>query len=168
MSYLARIFPWEDYSHDGSLFLIRLGTDTSSFGVRTPIHMLDDKTDRLEIIDNLLRLRGDTRLCGVPMMSYNPSKSSLREFETRRYSIQLEALFFINMIYFENNFPFYSDVPCVSSLDGSKQETLEGELINEAFDCYESWFQKVKRMGWEKAKHETLQPLNGCDVKWCN
>lgn len=166
--YLKKVFPTEDYSRDRDLFLIRLGNDTSEFGVLTPIHMLKDNHSRMIAIKNLLQLRGDTRLCGVPMRGYNFSKGSVYEFKVRRYSIQVEALFFINMIYFGNDFPFYSDTPCLSSLEDDRQQTVDGDLIDEAFDCYERWFQKVEKMDWNKATETKLDPLEGCQVRWCD
>ncbi len=59
-----------------------------------------NETDTLAMIEELLKFEGDIRICALPIICYNPKISQLYLNTEKRYSIQLEALFIINQLFF--------------------------------------------------------------------
>lgn len=119
---------------------------------------------KIELIKELLSYQGDTSLCALPVMGYNPNVSTIIDPERPRYSIQVEALFWVNQIYYSEQFS-YASIPILVNNQTSQHESIDGPGIALAFQEYKNWIQEVKRVGWKKAHKLKLEPLDK-RVKW--
>lgn len=97
-------------------------------------------SDKIKMIQELLRFENDTRICSDNIMNYNPAAQMYTG--PKEYSIQVEALFIINQLYFDYPFSF-SPVPALVS-DSNEVETIDGELIYKTYNIYKKWFVKLK------------------------
>lgn len=119
--------------------------------------------ESVAIIKALLKLEGDSRICAYPVHNWNNHLFSLPKVKNEYYSIQLEALFLINQFSFD--YPQgYSPMPVLQDIVTKEQETISGELIDQAFEKYKVWFEQVKKEGLEKVKN--IDPLAGSNIQW--
>jgi len=95
---------------------------------------------RIEMIQELLDLENDKRICQKNVMNFSPASSIYTG--PKEYSIQVEALFLINQLYFSKPFSF-SPVPALID-DSDNIETVEGELISKAYEVYKKWFNGIQ------------------------
>ncbi|MCK5677004.1 MAG: hypothetical protein KAH72_00820 [Flavobacteriaceae bacterium] len=121
--------------------------------------------EKLQMIKELLTFKGDNRICSNPITNYKPELSQIYKGESENYSIQLEALFLINQIFFENPFN-YSPMPVLIDDKTKKEETIKGDIIEMAYLNYEKWLKKVEEMGIEKALKNKIYPLNNSNLSW--
>jgi hypothetical protein len=83
----------------------------------------------------------------------------------KNYSIQVEALFMINWLYFQ--LPcVQSEFPVLTHIETGKAETIDGEIIKMAYQAYKQWFEKVKEIGIKEAKKQRMHPLAGTPIRW--
>jgi hypothetical protein len=120
--------------------------------------------DTIAMIGELLRFKGDSRVCVFPVMCYEPSWSQIFMGETKQYSLQVEALFIINQLYFKHPFK-YSPFPALLNTGTETVSTIKGKDIKEAYRQYTIWFKQIEKIGLNKAREQHLVPLNGV-VKW--
>ena len=150
------------------LFKIMEVGDSTGLGSCTyPIlltHKHYTEQDTILMIEELLKYKGDTRLCVLPIMCYNPLVSQIYMGKQSRYSIQLEALFTINQLYFEKPF-MYSAFPVLYDRAEGKYIIVDEKQFSSVYDAYVQWFNKVKAAGIKKARAEGLQPLRG-PIRW--
>jgi hypothetical protein len=121
--------------------------------------------DKLQMIEELLSFKDDYRICSNPVTNYNSKLSQIYKGKNKDYSIQLEALFLINQIFFNNPFN-YSPIPLLIDSKTKNEETIKGQIIEEAYQNYKKWFQDVSEIGFEKAKKEKIYPLSNSKVSW--
>ena len=120
-------------------------------------------TEKIEMIEELLKYKGDTRKC---FMKIKCSKGSSYEGKMQSYSIQVEALYIINTLFFSDYTQFS---PCPILVDDATKEeaTVEGAIVDKAFAAYEAWFAKVKAEGFGKTLDAGIKPWDGSGVSWC-
>ncbi|SKA40031.1 hypothetical protein SAMN04488128_105104 [Chitinophaga eiseniae] len=146
-------------------YRIVLVDDSLSQNFLYPLVIKKHNIDTVEAIRELLLLRGDTRMCSLPIMGYNPLKSQIYIGTNKNYSVQVEALFIINQLIFENPF-YYSSYPVlVDKVDGSSA-SISGTVIDKAFEAYCSWYKKLKRIGIRQIKYKKIMPLDSAAVRW--
>lgn len=118
--------------------------------------------DKIKMIDELLKYKGDTRKC---IKKVKCSEGSSYNGKMQSYSIQLEALYIINTLYFTDHTKFS---PCPVLVDDATKEeaTSEGEIINKAYAAYEAWFEKVKADGFGATLDSGAKPWDGSGVSW--
>jgi hypothetical protein len=119
---------------------------------------------KIQFIRELLTFKGDTDRCAIGIKNYELRSSNTDIGGAKYYSIQVEALFIINQIYFDEPF-LYSNYPLLEGKDG-KIESIKGRTIDKAFKAYENWFKRIQKMGFAKAKQKKIEPLTGSDVHW--
>ena len=104
----------------------------------------------------------------LPISNHNPLSSQIYMGNLKRYSLQLEALFLINQIYLDDPFK-YSAYPLLKDNEGN-MESVEGKLIEQAYEYYRDWFEKVKSVGGlDQARKAGLVPLrNAQAISWYN
>jgi hypothetical protein len=147
-------------------YKIRLSGDDSELGMMVyPPYSENDfsNADIEKMIAELLTYKGDTRKCFVKIKctgdaNYNGNLT--------HYSLQVEALYIINSIFFED-YNQYSPCPVLTDASG-KIATMDGEIVNKAFEAYEKWFVEIKKMGIGNARAAKVNPLEGSGVKWFN
>jgi hypothetical protein len=131
-----------------------------------PINVSDySEKEKLQMIKELLSFKDDYRICSNPVTNYNSKLSQIYRGKSKDYSIQLEALFLINQIFFNNPFN-YSPMPVLVDRETKKEETIKGQVIEEAYRNYKKWFKNVSEIGFEKAKKEKIYPLTDSKVSW--
>lgn len=142
-------------------YKIRLSNDDSELGmiVYPPYSDKEFSNDDIQqMIEELLTYKGDTRKCFMKI------KCDSYTGDNKQYSLQVEALYMINSLFFED---FDSFSPCtVLKNEAGTEATIDGEIINKAYTAYEAWFAKVKEMGISAAKAAKLDPLDGTGIKW--
>ena len=119
---------------------------------------------KLSLIESLLKFKDDTDYCAIKIKSFEPKLSSVYPLKSQKYSIQLEALYLINIIYFEDPFK-YSPYPILCDKSKQVYETIDGELIKLAYKFYEDWFTSLKKEEGTDSKFHVPLPVNG-DVFW--
>ncbi|MGY0427313.1 MAG: hypothetical protein ACWIPI_10905, partial [Polaribacter sp.] len=115
--------------------------------------------EKLQMIKELLAFKDDFRICNNPVTNYNPSLSQIYRGGKKDYSIQLEALFLINQIFFDNPFN-YSPMPILINNKTKVEETIKGKTIEEAYKEYEKWFYKIEKTGIKNALENKMYPLS--------
>lgn len=148
-------------------YKIRLKGDDSELGMIVYPPMSDKEFSGEEIvsmIEELLKYKGDTRKCFMKIKC-NSSDQLGYAGNKSQYSLQLEALYIINSLFFEN-FAKYSPCPLLVDPATEEEATIEGAIIDKAYEAYEAWFIKMKEMGVAKAKADNLDPLAGSGLKW--
>lgn len=123
------------------------------------------KLDTLALIAELLRFKGDTRLCCLPIMCYSVEASQIYAEKARQYSLQLEALFLINQLYFKHPFR-ESPYPVLYDPRHKQFARIAGHLLVEAYRYYEQWYAQVKRLGLRESRKQNLAPLANASFHW--
>lgn len=145
-------------------FRIVLANDISARSISYPF-LFPKNIDTLKAIDELLKLKGDTRLCVFPIANYNPLRSQIYLGENKTYSIQVEALFIVNQLVYDEPFN-YASYPVLVDLKTDNDCSLSGNTIKEAFKAYKKWYRKLQRHGIEYATKESIMPLDNATVRW--
>lgn len=130
-----------------------------------PLPFTDTSIDTIEAIGELLKMRGDTRICALPIMCYNPLVSQLYMGTTENYSIQVEALFIVNQLAFEKAF-FYSPYPVLVDKINRSQASISGKVIDDAYEAYYRWYKKLKKIGMRGIRSGNIMPLDDAKVRW--
>lgn len=139
-------------------------------GEYLPIEYFDtndfSEKKKIKLIEELLFFEGDERLCGRKIKCYNLAAVELDTGYDEYYSIQVQALFFINQFFFEAPFN-YSPYPVLKNKNWGKS-SIKGTTIDLAFKQYRKWFKKIKKKGIAKAKKRDLTPLKNAreKVRW--
>lgn len=129
------------------------------------IFTLYSRQDVFQMISELLSLKGNVKKCVLPVTGYNPLKSQVYLENNKEYTIQLEALFIINQIYLKKPFVFSSH-PVIYNTKTKQYLTGKEPEMNRVYELYESWFEKVNEIGLEKARIESLLPLEESIYRW--
>lgn len=132
---------------------------------RTGFSSMSPKT-RIEIAEALLTLDGDLSVCALLALEYSPIKSRLfYSLSKRTYSIQLEALFIVNMLCIEDHL-MYSSYPLLQNHE--TKEFLFGfeEEMSDVFAHYRNWLAKVKTLGLESINKKKIYPLDDSPYSW--
>lgn len=117
-----------------------------------------NELEKLSLINKLLAFEGDERLCGIEIKGYGPGGSEIYMGEDQYYSIQIQALFLINQIFFKEPFT-YATYPVLISKK-YHAGIVRGKTVDIAFRHYKKWFKKVKRIGWNEAQKQKIYPLD--------
>ena len=118
-----------------------------------------NESEKIEMIQELLKYENDTSLCSVKIRCYNPRRSQMVPGGIEYYSIQVEALFIINHIILSDPY-YYSAFPMLRDRNDDSIETVKGGLIKDAFSFYKKWLEEVKREGLAKTINKKILPLN--------
>lgn len=125
--------------------------------------IIDGET-KLKMIENLLRYEGDSTSCSLRIKCYEPKISQLFYSSDSTYSIQMEALFIINQLFFDQPF-IYSPYPILKDVSSGNLSTTNNEIIHNAYKEYRQWFDKIKEIGISNAQKQKLEPLNSL-IRW--
>lgn len=120
--------------------------------------------DTLQAIEHLLAFEHDTRRCGVPIMCYSLESSQLYLEAERAYSLQVEALFLINQLYYRAPFG-YAAYPVLRDETGQVQ-SLDGPVVHRAYQAYRAWFKQLTKEDFAKADFAKPDPLANSAVHW--
>lgn len=150
-----------------SFYKIKYKDDDSDLGSITyPIRIkTTENIDTISLIQELLSFEGDTDICCIPVKCWNLKITFMYEGDRDQYSIQVEALFIINQLYFKKPF-FYSPYPIIKNIVTKEEESVKGEIIRQAYIAYKQWFEKVKEVGITEARKRLLLPFDNTNLGW--
>jgi hypothetical protein len=120
--------------------------------------------DTLQAIEHLLAFEHDTRRCGLPIMCYSLESSQLYLETERAYSIQVEALFLINQLYYHTPFG-YAAYPVLRD-DTGQVQSLDGPIVHRAYHAYRAWFKQLRQEDFTKADFAKPDPLANSGIRW--
>lgn len=124
-----------------------------------------DNDVKLKMIEELLSYENDIDFCSIRVTSYDYRISTIPNNHDSIYSIQLEALFIINQIYYVEEPYLHCPFPILVDLDTQETSTQNIKIVINAFQEYKKWFLQLKKIGIEKALEIKLQPLN-YNIEW--
>lgn len=141
-----------------------------------PLSLLPN-TDTLQSIKALLSFEGDTRVCIIPIRCYNTLFARNTIWHKYRYSLQVEALFIINQLYYahtKEGWAYHSPYPILKAMikeDGYDiilTESIDGDSIKMAYKAYRNWLAKIESLNisLEEARKKNIHPLDGTNVFW--
>ncbi len=151
-------------SGEPPFYKIKLKQDDSELGmiVYPPFSEKEFSNEDIEkMIGELLTYKGDTRKCFIKISGSDDIK--LPE-NINAYSLQVEALYIINSIFFDD-YETYSPCPIITNTNGDLA-TADEKLIKDAYIAYEAWFVKIKSMGIGNARASKINPFENSDLKW--
>ncbi|SEO38071.1 hypothetical protein SAMN05428947_102166 [Mucilaginibacter sp. OK283] len=134
-----------------------------SYPIKMGIDIYSEK-DTIAMISELLKIEGDKRPCILPVICYNSLRSEIFMGETKQYSLQVEALFIINQLYFSHPFN-YSPFPALFDERDESILTMNEKGIAKAYAQYRQWFAEIKTVGLSVARERKIYPLNG-SIRW--
>lgn len=120
--------------------------------------------DTIQAIEHLLAFEHDTRHCGLPIMCYSLESSQLYLETERTYSIQVEALFLINQLYYRA--PFLHAAYPVLRDDKGQVQSLDGPVVQRAYHAYRAWLKQLKKEDFAKADFAKPNPLANSGIHW--
>ena len=145
------------------------GEDTNLRAVTYPVLLKDNhytQNDTIAMIAELLKYEGDTRICALPIVCYNPVVSQIYMRKRQQYSIQIEALFIINQLYFGKPF-VYSPFPVLYNESQGSFLCVDERGIADVYNAYKNWFNKIKALGLRNAERQNITPLDSLpSIKW--
>ena len=150
---------------DIQYFNINANDDTLSSTYPVEVNKKYTEIEQLDMIRELLTMESDERICSYPVMNWNTFLSQLYSDTLKQYSIQVEALFLINQVYFDNPFS-YSPLPVLTNTENTQNETISGSIIQQAYRDYKDWYIQLKRIGLKEARVQGVKPLQNSNVKW--
>jgi hypothetical protein len=119
--------------------------------------------EKIAMIQELLLFQGDTNRCVLRIAGYNPLKSQIYAGNNRNYTLQMEALFIINQIYFKDPFK-YSSYPIIYNKKTKKYLVGNEIEMQNVYKLYLNWFKKIKNI--EIDNFQSLTPLDGSEYEW--
>ncbi len=146
-------------------YRITLSNDSFYLSPTYPLPLSSFHIDTIKAIKELLALKGDQRICAIPVNNYNPMRSQIYLGSHKNYSIQVEALFIINQLVFNDKFK-YSSYPILVNKESHAEETISGKTISEAFKAYSRWYEMLKKMGISNIVSKRIMPLDGSNIRW--
>ena len=165
----AQYFDVQTISEFGNKYYkIKEKGDHSDKGNSYPINFLHAKyssLDTMAMIDELLRFEGDSRLCILKVTNYSALSSQLYTGKSKQYSLQVEALFIINQLYFQKPF-YYSPFPVLFDKKNQQYLLTTESQISEVYSSYKKWFAKLRKLVLKRARHEQIEPLSTSNIIW--
>jgi hypothetical protein len=122
-----------------------------------------ENVDTLKLIEELLRFKGDKRLCAIPISCYGYFEYTFYYYQFGKYChLEVEALFIIHRLFLPKPLN-YSPLPVLVRTRRDKVFT-EKEKIDKAYAFYQKWFTDLKKIGLARVKELPL--LEYTDVEW--
>jgi hypothetical protein len=109
-----------------------------------------DLSIKLKIVDALLSYKSDTSTACLPVSSYgyNGIENTCRgNPQSKRLSIQVEALYLINQLFYQHASSFYFCYPVIVENETGKEVNDDAAIIELFYQNYEKWYAEVKRTG---------------------
>lgn len=118
--------------------------------------------EKILMIEELLRYEKDTSGSAMAVTCYNPKISQYYIGNIQSYTLQVEALYLINIIAFQDPFN-YAPYPLLIDKKSGKINT--GDIISQSYKSYKKWLNRVKDMGLQSAETNDIRPLSG-NISW--
>jgi len=121
-------------------------------------------SEKLEMIEELLSFEGDKRISKPFISNYNKNLSQFYHGKSKNTTVEIEALMLINQLYFDN--PFYYSLYAVIINKYGNEISRKKSGMKKVYCAYKNWFNKVKEIGFDKAREEKLRPFSKSKFKW--
>lgn len=138
----------------------------------TPVYyynldVLVDLSDsvKLVIIGKLLKFKGDTSICCLNVNGYyndGIERTCTIKPKSKRYTIQIDALYMINKIVHPNATSLYSCFPVIINRKSKKEINECPDLLIEYYKVYEVWYKEVVK----SSKIGDVFPFNTGKYAW--
>ena len=124
-----------------------------------------EPSDTLQVIEELLALKGDKRACAVPIAAYSVNALSYYPNRFEKFcTIEVEALFLVEYI-IESKPLKRLPYPILRSI--KSDHVVQNEYaIEKAYESYRKWFKKIKKYGLHRAKKKGFYPLKHSGLRW--
>lgn len=116
-------------------------SDTSGYELKDFINIPDSV--KLQVVAKLLEFTNDTTNCCLPVVRYDYGgiDGDNRRPLTKRYSIQIDALFMINRLCFPSLINRYSNKPVLFDKVDNSEANQNFRAIEELIQSYKVWYQ---------------------------
>ena len=115
------------------------------------------EADKLKVMECLIKQKGNR----IPYFGTILKDNISQIFAPAR--LEVVALFQMSYLFYGEN-KFASAVVLV---DNKKDDDFNSKAsINSAYRSYQKWFGKIKKIGFEEARKQKLDPLEGSGVRW--
>jgi hypothetical protein len=114
---------------------------------------------RIKMAEELLKFQGDTDICGSKIACYNLMTSQLWMYHDSSYSMQIEALYLINILCIDKPFN-YSPFPVLQNKTSKKILNISGNDIDDAYNAYRVFLDSLKTSNSEKKDSNPLEKTN--------
>lgn len=135
---------------------ILLSKDTEISSALTFEISEEEASSVLEAAECLLKLKGKTSSSKFSAtVGYNLST----RFPPP--TVEVAALYYISSLYYKN----WRHAQAIILMDKAGRKNTK-KSIKTAYKAYQTWFEKVKEIGLERAREQNLDPLDGTDLRW--
>lgn len=144
----------------------RITLESAHIPINYPIDVSRySEKEKLQMINELLKFKDNDKICVFNISNYSAKVSQIYIKSKRDYSLQLEALFLINQVFFDKPFD-YSPIPILIDNKTGEEQTVKGEIIEEAYEKYEKWYNKIKKIGIKESLNRKVYPLDESNISW--
>jgi len=121
--------------------------------------------DTVKAIGELLKYKGDTRICGTPVREYCLICSSIYMGGKYYYLLQLQALYLINHLVFDTA-STHAPIPVLHDKRTGQDITVDEEGITRLYDAYIEWYEKVRHIAMAEIRKLGETPYKEAEVYW--
>jgi hypothetical protein len=100
---------------------------------------------KIQVIDQLLKFKWDSSIVCFKPFTYGTNKDTI---VSKYYTLQIDALYFINVICFDYLTINYSPCPILYDTVTNEEINYNPTKIKEVFTIYQNWFEKNKKNGF--------------------
>lgn len=120
-------------------------------------------TIKFRLIAELLTYTSDSTICDNPVFNLCNNYSTVRlQPNSKKYSLQIDALILINYIAFSSNACFYSPYPILFDIENNTEINISSNALSSVIKIYQDWFSALKR----KKFRDYCYPLCGKKYEW--
>lgn len=116
-----------------------------------------------EGIGCLLKLKGNkykARFTGTT--GFDPHSSNEYKPPRKPATVEIAALYYASYLFYDN----WEHAGSVALYDEDTEEINTKNNIERAYKSYRKWLAKIKEIGFEKAREQKLDPLEGSGINW--
>ena len=117
---------------------------------------------KIKAIEELLNFENDTAISAIEVTQYNPGYFKGAKPKSKYYTLQLDALYYINYLAFSSAALFYSPFPVLFDSVSKREINLSDTDIVQVYAQYRKWFEGIKKNGF----HHYSYPLKGSRYSW--
>jgi hypothetical protein len=111
----------------------------------------------------LLKLKGKTNKARFSGQTrFNPYRSKEYKPPKKLATVEIAALYYVSYLFYDN----WEHANSISLFDADTFNSDTKKIVDRAYTSYQSWFDKVKELGLEKAREQKLDPLEDSGISW--
>ncbi len=117
---------------------------------------------KIKAIEKLLTFENDTSICSAEVTQYHTGYFKGKKPESKSYTLQVSALYYINYLAFSGASLFYSPFPVLYDTLNKREVNLSQADIKQVYKEYKTWFEHIKKNGF----NNYVFPLNESQYQW--